>query len=52
MPAAPDQDEGVEHDRILIEESLALSPDERLDRLKAWVTFVLSAQQSAPAPRD
>jgi hypothetical protein len=34
----------LDHDVALIEECLALTPDERLQRLTSWVAFVTSAR--------
>ena len=34
----------LDHDVALIEECLALTPDERLQRLTSWVAFVASAR--------
>ena len=34
----------LDHDVTLIDECLALTPDERLQRLTSWVAFVASAR--------
>jgi hypothetical protein len=41
-----------EHDLSLIEESLRLTPAQRLQRLEAWVNFTRRARPAPPHPQS